>query len=105
MASPITVTVTRHDSEDREVRVTARLSPATEPYFSRSFGNYLPGDDEDVEVVGTKVLDDGCDVAEVLRDHDGLCEAVRTAAEDKVMALAEDAAEADADFRREERIQ
>lgn len=76
------IRVTLVDSEDRRVEVVADYSPATESYFDRSFGNYLPGDPEDVEVVSARALDEGADVAEVEARTDEIEEAVREAADD-----------------------
>jgi hypothetical protein len=61
------VTVTLGDSEDREVEVTAIYHASTPAYFSRSWGNWLPGDEEDIEVLDAKALDIGADVEAVAR--------------------------------------
>jgi hypothetical protein len=76
------VTVSLYDSEDREVAVTARYHAATDDYFDLSFGNYLPGDPEDVEVIALRAVDAGANVAEVEARTDKIAEAVREAAAD-----------------------
>jgi hypothetical protein len=47
---PKEVEFTMYDSEDREVLVKASYSPPTPDYFSKSFGNWLPGEDGEVEI-------------------------------------------------------
>jgi hypothetical protein len=74
------VTVSVYDAEDREVEVTALYHASTPAYFCRSFGNYLPGDEEDIEVLDAKALDIGADVSAVLADAARLEEAIREVA-------------------------
>jgi hypothetical protein len=74
------VTVTLGDSEDREVEVTAIYHASTPAYFSRSWGNWLPGDEEDIEILDAKALDIGADVESVLADAARLEEAIREVA-------------------------
>jgi hypothetical protein len=71
------VTVTLGDSEDRQVAITAEYHACTPAYFSRSWGNWLPGDPEDIEVMDAKAVDEGANVAEVLSDVARVEEAVR----------------------------
>lgn len=42
-----------------EVRVGFDYSPSTPAYFDRSFGNYLPGDDAELEVTDVWILGEG----------------------------------------------
>ncbi len=70
------------DSEDREVVIEATYSPPTQDYFSKSFGNFLPGDPEEIEVLSVKAMDEGADVAEVEAMTDAIEEAVRLSADD-----------------------
>lgn len=74
---PQAVRFTTYDSEDRAVQVEATYSPPTQDYFSKSFGNWLPGDPEDIEIVSVTAIDEGADVDEVEADTAGLEEAVR----------------------------
>jgi len=74
------MTVILHDSEDRAVEVRARYAPPTSSYFSRSFGNYLPGDPEVFEVLSIRPIHPDANVAEIEADVEGLEEAVRLAA-------------------------
>ena len=76
------VRLTTYDSEDRAVEVEATYSPPTQDYFSKSFGNWLPGDPEDIEIVSVTAIDQGADVAEVEADTEGLEEAVRLKADE-----------------------
>jgi hypothetical protein len=76
------VTVSLFDSCDREVEIRARYHGPTDDYFDRSFGNYLPGDPEEVEVLSARAVDEGANVAEVESDTEGIAEAVRCAASD-----------------------
>jgi hypothetical protein len=82
VSRPVKVTVPLYDSEDREVEVSARYHGATDDYFDRSFGNYLPGDPEEIEVLSVRAVDEGADVAEVEARTDAIEEAVREAAAD-----------------------
>lgn len=77
---PVTVTLSMADPDDREVEVRARYTPATSDYFDGSFGNWLPGDPEDVEVLSARAVDEGADVAAVEKDEDRILEAARLAA-------------------------
>lgn len=86
-----TIRISRYDSEDREVRLTIRFTPGTPdrgPDFNCAGG--YPGDPDDFEVVHSSVIDDGCDVAEVLEDWGGICEAAREAVKDRDEAEWED---------------
>jgi hypothetical protein len=74
------VTITIGDSEDREVEVTAIYHASTPAYFCRSFGNYLPGDPEDIEILDAKARDVGADVEAILADAARLEEAIREVA-------------------------
>jgi hypothetical protein len=76
------VTVSLYDSAEREVEITARYRGPTGDYFDRSFGNYLPGDPEDVETLKVRAVDEGANVAEVEAREDDIAEAVREAAAD-----------------------
>jgi hypothetical protein len=38
---------------EQEIRVECEVTPETQPYFSRSFGNWLPGDPAEVDVLST----------------------------------------------------
>ncbi len=78
-----TVRVTVYDSEDRAVEVEARYSAATSDYFDRGFGNWLPGDPEDIEILSISAIDEGADCAEVEADWARVEEAVREAATDE----------------------
>jgi hypothetical protein len=78
----VKVTVSLYDSEEREVEVRARYHGPTDDYFDRSFGNYLPGDPEDIDVISVRAVDEGADVAEVEAREDDIAEAVRVAAAD-----------------------
>lgn len=78
---PQTITFTTYDSEDRAVEVEATYSPPTRDYFDRSYGNWLPGDPEDIEIVSVTAIDEGADVAEVEADVEGLEESVRLQAD------------------------
>jgi hypothetical protein len=90
------------DSEDRRVEVRVRYSPATDPYFDRSFGNYLPGDPEDVEVLSARAIDAGANVDEVLAREDEIEELARIAADDAAEAAEDARAEAYAERRLED---
>jgi hypothetical protein len=82
VSRPVKVTVSLYDSAEREVEVRARYHGATDDYFDRSFGNYLPGDPEEVEVLSVRAVDEGANVAEVEADEERIAEAVREAAAD-----------------------
>jgi hypothetical protein len=82
MARAQRVTFTVFDEEDRGVEITARYYPGSRDYFDKSFGNYLPGDPEDVEVLKAVAVDAGADVEAVLEDTDAIDEAARMAADD-----------------------
>ena len=83
MARSRKVTVSLYDSEDREVEIEARYTPSTSAYFDRSFGNWLPGDDDEVEILDVRAVDEDADVEEVRSRTDAIDEAV-------VLAAAED---------------
>lgn len=74
-----TVEVELYDANDRAVKVRATYSPPTRDYFSASFGNWLPGDGESVEVLDVRAVDEGANVAEVEADRKRVEEAVRLA--------------------------
>lgn len=101
MSRATTVRVTLPDAEDRSVELRVRYSPPREPYFSASFGNWLPGDPEDVEVVSARALEAGADVESVLAREDEIYELAREAAGDKEEADADDAADREREYRRD----
>lgn len=76
------VTFSMYDSEDREVEVTCHVTFGSKDYFSKSFGNWLPGDAPECEVTEIKAIDEGADVAEVEKDVDGIEEAAFERAND-----------------------
>ena len=98
MARETTVRFPREDSEGRQVEITALFSPGTPdrgPDMNCAGG--YPGDPEEIEIVGTRAIDDGCDVAEVLRDQAGIDDAVREAVSAKEESAIELAADLEED--------
>lgn len=75
------VSFTSYDAEDRAVQVEATYSPPTRAYYDRSYGTWLPGDPEEIEIVRVTAIDEGADVAEVEADVEGLEESVRLQAD------------------------
>lgn len=82
MARSSTIKVSLYDSEEREVEITARYYPGSDAYFDKGFGNWLPGDPEDVEAMDARAVDEGANVAEVEANTDAIFEAVCVAAAD-----------------------
>lgn len=74
------VSATLYDSEDRAVTVRGTYHAATRDYFCKSFGNWLPGDPEDIEILGGEAEDPGANVEEVLADEERCVEAIRETA-------------------------
>ncbi len=68
-----------YDSEDRAIEVVGIVYPGSRDYFDRSFGNWLPGDPAEVEILEARPLEDGADVEGALADptkaEDALLEA------------------------------
>lgn len=93
MARSRRVTVSLYDGEDREVEVRALYYPGAPAYFDRSWGNWLPADDADVDVISLRAVDDGADVDEVARRVSEI--------EEAVVMRAVDCADDDADARYE----
>jgi hypothetical protein len=74
------VSATLTDSEDRAVAIRGTYHAATRDYFCKSFGNWLPGDPEDIDILGGEAEDEGANVDEVLADTERCEEAIREAA-------------------------
>ena len=53
----VEVQTTPVDVEDVSVRLHLTGSPATKEYFDRAYGNWLPGDPPEVEVIRVEVFD------------------------------------------------
>lgn len=91
--------------EDDEVEGTAEVEVSgrkTAAHFSKSFGNWLPGEDPDVEVISF-TAEDGRDLTHLLSaaDTEAISDRALEAMEEDDAADAEDAAEARAEARRE----
>jgi hypothetical protein len=76
--------------------VTGRVSFATRPFFDRSLGVILPGDDAEVEVLSLSPEDDAAPISvdDLTREEEGRCE-------DWLLDAAHEQSEADA-YRAEE---
>jgi hypothetical protein len=95
------VSATLYDSEDRAVAIRGTYHAGTSDYFCKSFGNWLPGDAEDIDILGGEAEDEGANVDEVLADVARCEEAIREAALDSAIAAEEDRAEARREAREE----
>lgn len=53
----VEVQTSPEDWEEMTVALFVSGSPASQPYFDKSFGNYLPGDPADIELLSIEVYD------------------------------------------------
>jgi hypothetical protein len=74
------VSATLTDSNDLAVAIRGTYHAGTSDYFDRSWGNWLPGDPEDIDILGGEAEDEGANVEEVLADVARCEEAIREAA-------------------------
>jgi hypothetical protein len=74
------VSATLTDSNDLAVAIRGTYHAGTSDYFCKSFGNWLPGDSEDIDILGGEAEDEGANVEEVLADVARCEEAIREAA-------------------------